>query len=187
MAEAVGDGAVEAVLISVDKIKVDDEMAKKCIVPRCPNYGLSAGCPPHVAGPETFRQWQSEFKQALFIRIEVPMENLLSYEMHGIMKFLHQVVAGIETEARSMGYPGAKAFAGNSCKDLFCRDHIDCAVVDKKESCRNPDSARPSMSGFGIDLAGLKKAVGWVEEGVSAEERRRKVEMGAVYGLILID
>lgn len=44
-------GASDARAIYTTEISVEDDLAKLCQEPGCENYGLSAGCPPHVAGP----------------------------------------------------------------------------------------------------------------------------------------
>jgi predicted metal-binding protein len=186
MALRAGRGVFEAALIPVKEIEVSDNLAKICRDPGCPNYGASPGCPPNVAGPNAFREWLKEAEQAIFIKIEVPMESLLSFEYREIMRLLHEVVADIEQEAVSEGYTKAKGFAGGSCKELFCGTYTDCNVLERKSKCRNPGRPRPSMSGFGVNVTKLKDLAGWnhsncIKLGQSDEE-----PLGAVYGLILV-
>ena len=59
--------------------------------------------------------------------------------------------------------------------------------MSKKGTCRNSDQARPSMSGFGIDVASLFKAAGWNMDWVFDDNGRTKTKMANVSGLVLID
>ncbi len=203
MAQKVGSGAVDAVLIAASDIEIDAGLAKICHDPGCHNYGASPGCPPHVAGPAAFEAWLKDYDQALFIKIDVPMESLLSHEYRDIMRLLHEMVADIEEAAVKAGYPRARGFAGGSCKELFCSAYTDCNVLERKSDCRNPGCSRPSMSGFGIDVSKLKDLAGWgssnhamlnnstAPTGNSEADNNdtgiMEMEMGAVYGLILIN
>ena len=99
-----GRGAIEAVPILVDEIEVIDALAEICRDPGCPNYGASPGCPPHVAGPPAFREWLRAIDQAIFIKIDVPMESLLSFEYRDIMRLLHEIVVEIEQAVIKAGY-----------------------------------------------------------------------------------
>ena len=108
---------------------------------------------------------------------------IFSDERNEIMVLLHRISAKIEDEAIKRGYPETKAFAGGSCKDLFCKKHDACRVLNGK-SCRYPESARPSMSGFGIDVAHLMKISGWKSE--RADSKADKDETSWIAGLVLI-
>ncbi len=181
-----GRGAIEAVLIPAEEIEVIDALAEICRDPGCPNYGAAPGCPPHVAGPTAFREWLSTSDQAIFIKIDVPMESLLSFEYRDIMKLLHEIVADIEQAAINAGYEGSRGFAGGSCKDLFCTTFTDCNVLERNSECRNPGRSRPSMSGFGVNVSRLKDAAGWNEAAHCDQGNPDQLPMGAVYGLILV-
>jgi hypothetical protein len=76
----------------------------------------------------------------------VPSEILYSGENRELFQLLHEIAAGIENSAVKMGFSDAQAYAGGSCKRIFCHDHPECRVISEKGSCRNPDYARPSMS-----------------------------------------
>lgn len=154
-------GASDAAVIDAGDIIVEEDLANLCREPRCQNYGLSPSCPPHVAGPAGFRKWLAEYRQALVIKIDVPSEVLLSSERREVMQLLHEIAADIELAAVKMGHIQSRAFAGGSCKTIFCREQPDCQVVDQGGKCRNPLKARPSMSGFGINVSRLMQAAGW--------------------------
>ncbi|MFO7838998.1 MAG: DUF2284 domain-containing protein [Desulfosalsimonadaceae bacterium] len=173
-------GATDAALISADRIVVEDHLAEKCRQPRCPHYGLAKSCPPHVAGPSAFREQLKDFAQAIFFVIERPSEDLFSKRRRELFQLLHEVAAGTEHAAVRMGYTAAQAYAGGSCKDIFCRNYPDCPALSAVGKCRFPRQARPSISGFGINAAKLYEAAGWQMENPGAEN------MTSICGLVLI-
>ncbi len=183
---ALEKGASEAAYIATADIKVEDDLAGLCRDPGCMNYGLSHNCPPHVFGPAGFRELLKNYEHAFFFKIEVPTEYLLSEDRLDIFKLLHEIASGIEQAAVSMGYDRARAFAGGSCKQIFCRDHAACRVLEEGGPCRNPESARPSMSGFGINVPALNRQVGWEMDRITSQTRPEEVSMGKVCGLVLI-
>jgi predicted metal-binding protein len=154
-------GASDAQAIASSDILVKESLAEKCVDPRCSNYGLSPSCPPHVSGPEGFRKLQETHQHAIVVRLVVPAAALLSHERKDFGRLLHELVAGIEQEAITMGYADSRAFAGGSCKNLFCAEHLECRRLAREEECRNPQLARPSMSGFGIDVFELMRTCEW--------------------------
>jgi predicted metal-binding protein len=180
-------GASDATIISAADIAVEDDLAKLCLDLPCENHGLSAGCPPHVAGPAGFRELLKGYGQALVFRIEVPTEILFSSERPEIFRLLHKIAADVEQLASQKGYRKSKGYAGGSCKQLFCRDQRVCQVVSDGRECRNPDYARPSMSGFGINVSKLMHVAGWTLNRISSETDRGALSgTGTVCGLVLV-
>jgi len=179
-------GASGAAAISTGDIVAEDGLANLCRDGRCENYGLSASCPPYVAGPSGFRKLLKVYRYAIVIKIDVPLEILLSSERHDIMKLLHEMAADIEQAAVHTGYPGSKAFAGGSCKKIFCHDHEGCRVLTENDECRNPRHARPSMSGFGINVSKLMQAAGWTMNRYNESTHSDTTSTAPVCGLILI-
>lgn len=179
-------GASDATAISTGGIVIEDDLANLCREPRCESYGLSTSCPPHVSGPSGFRGLLKKFKHAIVIKIDVPLKILLSSERRDIMKLLHEIAAGIEQAAVKTGYFNSKAFAGGSCKTIFCRDHEDCRVLTEGGECRNPRHARPSMSGFGINVSKLMQAAGWTMNRYTNEADSDTASTAPICGLILI-
>jgi predicted metal-binding protein len=179
-------GASDARALSVSDISVEDTLANLCREPECENYGLSAGCPPNVSGPSGFRELLKTVEQVVFFKIDVPWEILLSNERRDIFRLLHEVAAGIEQTAVERGYPDSKAFAGGSCKQIFCYNHPLCRVLEKGEPCRNSRIARPSMSGFGINVSKLMKAAGWPMNWTTRAGQENTTSMGTVCGLVVI-
>lgn len=179
-------GASDARAISTTEISVEDDLANLCREPGCENYGLSASCPPHVAGPDGFRKLLNTFKHAVVFKIDVPSEILFSDQRRDIFRLLHEIAASIEQSAIEMGFHDSNAYAGGSCKQIFCRDHSDCRVIAENGECRNLFLARPSMSGFGINVLKLKKAAGWMSNKTPRDTDPDTVSMETVCGLVLI-
>lgn len=182
---AVSLGATDAAVVDASEIRVSEELAKICKTPGCPFHGQSASCPPHVGGPEAFQEWVRQCPQAIVVRIDLPSEVLYSERRLEVMAFLHELVAGIETSARSSGYKKSKAFAGGSCKELFCSSHADCRYILSDEGCRNPNIARPSMSGFGVDVGFLMTLANWDDKELLQNSTNGQ-KMSWIAGLILI-
>ncbi len=175
-------GATAATLIEVKDIVVKDELAGMCLEPRCDGYGRSLSCPPQVAGPQGFREMMHDYGKALVFKIEVPREVAFSFERNEVLALVHEIGSGVERAARELGAAQARAFAGGSCKELFCADYPECRVLDEGKACRNPHLARPSMSGYGIDVGKLMGTAGWSPDFVVTKE----VATATFSGLILL-
>jgi len=183
---AISMGASDAKAIASAEILVEDRLANMCLEPRCENYGLSPSCPPHVAGPAGFRRLQKRLECAVVVRIVVPSSFLISSERRELGRYLHELVASVEQEAVGMGYSDSKAFAGGSCKEIFCYSHLECRRLSEDGECRHPQQARPSMSGFGVDVFDLMKTCGWPAN-IEAPETGSDAESTSwVAGLIMI-
>ena len=179
-------GASQAAVFAAAQIRVEDRLAAMCRTPECEAYGLAASCPPHVGGPDEFRRLQKKFAWALFLKIDVPTEILLSEERLEVYRLLHEIVSTLQKAAVDAGCGDARAFAGGSCKKIFCADRPDCPVVDHGGSCRHPDRARPSMSGYGIDVFRLMETAGWRMDRITKSTNPATVPMGSVAGLVLV-
>lgn len=177
-------GASGAETISTNDITVEDDLANLCREPRCESYGLSPSCPPHVSGPSWFRELLKKFMHAIVIKIDVPLDILLSSERRDLMKLLHEIVAGIERAAVKTGYLSSKSFAGGSCKIIFCHDYTDCHVLSEGGECRNPRYARPSMSGFRINVSRLMQAADWTMNQFNSQVAPDRVSITPICGLI---
>ncbi len=179
------EGASDARLILPQRLVVQEKFVEYCLKPRCRNYGLSAGCPPHVAGPQAFCRWRDEAVHALVVRLDVPVRHLFSAERLKVLQKLHQSVAAVELQATGLAYPRSRGFAGGSCKDIFCGDNDVCLQLSSPGVCRHPLAARPSMSGFGVDVGRMMEVAGWHDGLLSAETRLEKT-MSWVAGLVLL-
>ncbi len=179
-------GATELAIVSTKKIIVSNDLADKCRNPRCENFGMSLSCPPHVSRPEAFRKKLENFSQAIFFNIEVPSEILYSNENMELFRLLHEIASGIEHSAVEMGFANAQAYAGGPCKKIFCADQPECPAISENGKCRYPESARPSMSGLGINVGMLAKTVGWTGREGNHGPDSTASENSNIYGLVLI-
>jgi predicted metal-binding protein len=179
-------GANDAKAVSAQDISIDDNLENLCRDSKCEYYGLSVNCPPHVSGPRGFRELLKDYEKALVFKIDVPTKTLLSDNRLEVFKRLHEIAAGVERGAVEMGYVHSKAYAGGSCKPLFCPDHDECVVLAEGGRCRFPRIARPSMSGFGINVSKLMESAGWSMNRIVRETDPGEIEMGMLCGLILI-
>lgn len=149
---------------------------------------MSRSCPPHVAGPAAFKAELETYSQALFFKIDVPSEILYSSDSRELFRLLHEIAAGIEGDAIRRGLSRAKALAGGSCKTAFCHEHLECQALAGHGQCRHRQSARPSMSGFGINVAELLHLVGWSVAGGETLGRpdRSAGSTAHICGLVLL-
>ncbi len=178
-------GASGARVVSSSDICIQDELAGLCAKPQCENFGASANCPPHVSGPDGFRELLKVYDQAVVFKLEAPSPVLFSpVERLEVFGLLQEIAAGLELAAVKMGQTRSKAFAGNCCKVLFCNDHPRCRVLHEGGKCRNPLSARPSMSGFGINVSKLMESAGWSLK--KAGEKSGETSVGTLCGLVLL-
>ncbi len=179
-------GATSSAVILSD-IQVKDELAALCNGEyTCPNYGVAASCPPNVGGPTAFRKWQAQSRYSITVKIELPTSVMFSVERKGVAHLLHSIVAAVEQKAAKMGFPNSKGFAGGSCKELFCDDEEECCVLAQKKPCPHIEVARPSMSGFGIDISLLMKSSGWSGQRADTSDVIDKDAVSWMAGLILL-
>lgn len=164
-------------------ISAEDHLAALCLETRCENYGLSPTCPPNVEGPSWMRKYMKGIDKVLFIKIDLPSDVMYSDQRREIGKLIHFIVIQVEEAALAMGLTKSKAFAGGSCKNLFCHDKGKCQVLYGDGSCRNPDSARPSISGYGINVNRLMKAAGWSN---NSQKAQSSAAMSTRCGLVLL-
>jgi len=180
-------GATGAEVIDSSQISVEESLAALCNGdPPCEQFAMAPGCPPHVSGPSGFRIWQRESAHAIVVKIEIPSATLFSEERREVMQLLHEVVATVEQRAKKSGFYNARAFAGGSCKNIWCSAHTVCRVLSNGGECRNPDRARPSMSGFGINVTKLMQCAGWNSAKAIRTPSNAAESTSWVAGLILL-
>lgn len=180
---ALASGAARADVILAGDIVVNPGLAEKCRDPICPGYGQSANCPPHVAGPSGMANRLKQFHRAVVFSLEVSGKDLFSDRRPAVFRRLHEISAGLERAAVDAGFSRARGYAGGSCRELFCPEYPDCPALDEDGYCRFPEYARPSISGFGIDVAALFDTVGWALRLAAPGE----TDMADLCGLVLVD
>jgi len=179
-------GASQAAVVAAADIRVDEQLASLCRAPDCDVYGLAASCPPHVGGPDEFRRLQKTFEWAVFLKIDVPTQILLSDERLEVYRLLHEIVSTVRQAAVDEGCGDARAFAGGSCKKIFCADRTSCRIVERGGPCRHPNQAHPSMSGYGIDVFRLMATAGWQMERITKNTAPASIPVGSLAGLVLV-
>ena len=182
-------GATDAKIITTDMVLIDERVRAKCIYPKCAAYGTNTNCPPYVMDLEQFRKTVSNFRYAVFTKLEVPSEEITytrgrSSADHWRTK-MAEIVAKIEAEAFYDGYYLALAFAGGSCKRIFCPD-TDCSALVPGQPCRHPLRARAAMEAVGMDAFTMATKVGWDIYPIGRSSTPSEVPHGARLGLVLI-
>lgn len=177
-------GASQACSLPPASVQVEDRLAVFCREPKCPYYGQSMSCPPHVSGPKGIRKLLQSCKHALVIRIEIQSASLHGADRPAVMRLLHEITAEVELEAKRLGFPKSIGFAGGSCKPSFCPEHSDCRVLTEQGECRHPHHARTSMSGYGVNVGELMKSAGWSNRLFSSDDKGE--QLAWVAGLVLM-
>ncbi len=183
---ATDNGATAAAELSPRDIHVEKSLAAYCRQPKCPHFGMSMSCPPHISGPAGFKMLALNSSSAIAIRIEIDAESLHGEGRPEVMRLLHEITAAVEIEAKRLGFTNASGFSGGSCKISFCGNYDTCRVLSGEGGCRYPDQARPSMSGFGVNVGELMKSAGWSSNLFSTEPGKNTPQPAWVAGVVLL-
>lgn len=184
-------GATNAEIITTDMVLVDERVRTKCMIPRCHRYGSCANCPPYSMDTEQTKKVVSNYRYALFTRIERPSEEMAGVEAKSKRLYIrcyrktYELVSQIESEAFYDGYYLAMGFACGSCKSVFC-PNIDCTALTPGGVCRQPLKARPSMEAVGINAFAMAAKMGWDIYPIGASISPSQVPKGSSLGLVLI-
>lgn len=173
-------GAIEASIITTDKIVVEDRIVFKCKV-GCMNYGTTLSCPPHTPTAEEFRKIVNEYKYALFMKFtssakadanlaknlskpiddpsiskETKEELIKFWSLWNKDKLKHlTIMLNLEKAAMRKGYPLATGLVSGYCK--LC----DKCTLDRK-TCRHPTKARYSEEAVGVNVQATAKKAGLI-------------------------
>jgi len=170
-------GAVEAKIIPVAKIVIEDRVVFKCKL-GCEKYGKTLACPPHAPTPEEFRKIVSEYHYAMFMKFKtqvegdselikylskaddptVPSEMKLKVEKFWSgwkdeMKKLLDIVHELEKTATKEGYLLAVGLVSGACQ--LCEK---CNV--EKGICSHPTMKRYSEEGVGVNVKATAEKAG---------------------------
>lgn len=178
-------GVTQAACVPPDSIRVESRLAAYCREPKCPHFGQSMSCPPHVSGPIGFKKFLAQSRYAIALRIEVDSCSLHGEDRPEVLRLLHSLTAAVELEAKRLGFHNSRGFAGGSCKRSFCNVYESCAVLAGEGDCRFADQARQSMSGYGVNVGELMKAAGWSNT-LFSEQQGEDEQMAWVAGLVLL-
>jgi predicted metal-binding protein len=167
--QALDLGAIDAKIITVKKIVIEDRVVLKCKL-GCEKYGKTLACPPFAPTPAEFRKIVSEYRYALFMKFKssaegdaelikylaktsdltVPQEMKVKVEgfwsaWKNDMKKLLDTVVDLEKMAAGRGYLLSIGFVSGSCQ--LCEK---CNV--EKGVCLHPSMKRYSEEGVGVNV-----------------------------------
>lgn len=158
---AIKAGFERAMVIQVEDIVTASWARIKCRF-GCENYNTGLKCPPHGLEHNQTRELLSGYSHALIL------------EGHPPGKEFHDRLLTLERKAFLEGYYKALAFTAGPCPV--------CTECPETGKCRNPELARPSMEGSGIDVYATCRAVGIRVAPVS-----KKGEYVKYLGLLLLE
>jgi predicted metal-binding protein len=170
-------GAVDAKIIPVEKIVIENRVVLKCQL-GCEKYGKTLACPPYAPSPEKFRKIVSEYSYALFMKFRSKAEGspeLIKYlgktdnrfvpqEMqektasfwsawNSDLKKLLSTVIELEKTAAEKGYLLAIGLVSGACQ--LCER---CNV--EKGFCVHPEMRRFSEEGVGVNVKATAENAG---------------------------
>jgi predicted metal-binding protein len=175
--QAIEFGAVEAKIIPIEKIVIEDRVVFKCKL-GCEKYGKTLACPPHAPKPEEFRKIVSEYHYAMFMKFKTQVEGdseLIKYlsktddpstppEMKAKvekfwsgwkneMKKLLDIVHELEKAAAKEGYLLAIGLVSGACQL--------CEKCNLEEGiCIHPTMKRYSEEGVGVNVKATAEKAG---------------------------
>ena len=175
--QAIEFGAVEAKIIPIKKIVIEDRVVFKCKL-GCEKYGKTLACPPYAPTPEEFRKIVSEYHYALFMKFKTQVEGdseLIKYlsktydpsippEMKAKvekfwsgwkneMKKLLDIVHALEKAAAKEGYLLAIGLVSGACQ-LCEKCNIEEGI------CIHPTMKRYSEEGVGVNVKATAEKAG---------------------------
>ena len=188
--KAIELGATDAKVIPADMVIVDERVRAKCMVPICDSYGICGSCPPHAMDIDTTRKLVNSFQYAIFMKLEVPSEQVAGPEAETkkltapSRRKMNELVAKIEWEAFCDGYYLAVGFTVGACKNAYCPG-IECSALVPGQGCRHPLKARSSMEAVGMDAFRMAAKVGWDVYPIGRSTSPSDVPIGLRLGLVL--
>ena len=170
-------GAVDAKIIPVNKIVIEERLVMKCSL-GCEKYGKTLACPPHAPTPEKFQRIVNEYHNALFMKFTtgatiepeymkylaktpdntVPVEIRVKVAAfwdawkNEANKLLATVIE-LEKAASKEGFLLAAGFVSGSC--TICQK---CNV--EKGVCLHPERRRFSEEGMGVNVKATAEKAG---------------------------
>lgn len=196
-------GASGAAILTGEQVHVDSRVRIKCCIPKCPEYGSSAHCPPHALDPEKVQELVKPFRYALLIKVEVPAQiiagksdaklddqgrfipNKTLTTLLKSYRKVNEIVTLIESQSFYDGHYLATAFAAGSCHAAYC-NFQSCQVLNN-QPCRFPLKARPSMEGCSMDVFKMAAEAGWDIYPIGMDCKPADVPHGTLVGLVLVE
>jgi predicted metal-binding protein len=188
--KAIGLGATDARVITVDQILIDERVRAKCFVPACGSLGKNGHCPPHAPDLDFIRNLVTRYQFALFYRLLVPSDESAGPEFKtkkvGLKAAMlnWKISSRVEAEAFYDGYYLAMGFAGGPCDPYLCQGK-DCTLLSGK-GCRNPYISRPSMEAYGMNVFLMAANAGWDVYPIGGSLSPSDIPHGSRFGLVLV-
>ena len=172
------DGADEAKIVHAKDIPQDPRVILKCSHPKCPGYGRSGSCPPHVTGDyQKAKEYLNAYEWAIVYRVNIPEAGLkyLTGPSHieairnkeynhisgSILRYVAEKGDMVERAAFYDGHYFAVSCHYGPCLYEYCETFKSCQEIENGK-CRFPYRARPSVEQFfSIDLIKLANQLGW--------------------------
>jgi predicted metal-binding protein len=175
---ALEKGAMNAEIITADKVVVEDRIVLKCTL-GCTKYGKTLTCPPYAPTPQEFRKIMSEYNYVLFMKFKSraktnseltkylsksETDSTIPKSIKGkLQKFwadwkndklkMLSTVLDLETAAMREGYLLAIGLVSG-----FCQLCEKCTL--NRSSCANPTKARFSGEGVGVNIKSTARNAG---------------------------
>jgi predicted metal-binding protein len=137
-----GHGFTDFKLMDTKDTIVSQWVRLKCMF-GCSHYGKNGCCPPYVPSVTECREFFSEYKTAVLVRLEKAMNK--PEERFAWSREMNMQLLKVERDVFLAGWH--KSFL------LFmdeCRLCSKCA--ESKLDCKNPRDARPSIESFAVDV-----------------------------------
>jgi predicted metal-binding protein len=170
-------GALEAKIISSNKVVVEDRVLLKCRT-GCDSYGKKFVCPPFTPTPDEFRKMLKEYRKVLIVKFPAEAEaeedvgrslqrNQCSPETSpdlrertnqfwdvwsGDKRRILLAMLELEKGAFNRGYTLALSLTAGSC--------TLCAKCNMEATCTHPTMARYSEHALGVNVKKTLKNVG---------------------------
>lgn len=147
-----------ATLLHTRDVVINERVRFKCSYSGCSEYGNRLMCPPYIPKVREFKEILSCYYMALLVQLEADIANTKDpiKKAYEYAKKLNLIICELEKEAFNLGFCFSSGLIGGSCK--LCKV---CPVKDNPSAkCINPQKARPSMEGLGIDVMGTCKNLG---------------------------
>lgn len=152
-------GAKRAKIIAPRKVVTGHWVRWKCSY-GCSGYQASLMCPPYTPLPAQTREMLDQYKRAIFFEAN-----------KGEPK---KIAPALEKKLFLQGFYKAFGMGAGPCRL--------CETCSFEQGCRNPESARPSMEGCGIDVFATAR-----EHGFTINVVRTQKDPQHYFGLVLID
>jgi len=170
--------ADEAKIVRAQDIPQDPRVILKCSHPKCPAYGRSGSCPPHITGDfQKAKEYLNAYEWSIVYRVNIPREGLryltspsqiealrskeLFHALGSVLRYVYGKGDVIERAAFYDGHYFVINCHFGPCLYEYCEKFKDCQEI-KIGRCRFPYRAKPSVEQFfSIDFLKLAVQLGW--------------------------